>query len=256
MMKSLALLAAACLSAQPQKIDATKAVDLTYPFDETTIHWPTSEPFQWRKESWGKTPSGWWYAAARFSMSEHAGTHLDSPVHFAEGRATTDEIPLPRLIAPAVVIDVTAASANNSDYRMTVADITNWEKRHGRIPDGVILLVRTGWGRFWPDKRRYLGTDRPGDTANLHFPGISREAAEFLVRNRKIYGAGIDTASLDYGPAKDFIVHRVLNEANIYGLENVAQLEKLPPAGATLIALPMKIKGGSGGPVRIVALLP
>ena len=139
---------------------------------------------------------------------------------------------------------------------MTVGDINTWEKLHGRIPDGSILLVRTGWGKFWPDRKRYLGTDRPGDTANLHFPGISKEAAEFLTKNRKIYGVGIDTASLDYGPSRDFITHRILNEAGIYGLENVASLEKVPATGARIMALPMKIKGGSGGPVRIVALLP
>ena len=139
---------------------------------------------------------------------------------------------------------------------MSVADIKQWERQHGRIEAGAVVLVRTGWGRFWPDRKTYLGSDAPGDTANLHFPGISREAAELLARERRIDGVGIDTASLDFGQSKDFIAHRILNGANIYGLENVANLERLPAVGATIIALPMKIKGGSGGPVRIIALLP
>ncbi len=118
------------------------------------------------------------------------------------------------------------------------------------------MLVRTGWGRFWPDRKNYLGSDVPKDTANLHFPGLSREAAEFLARERKVDGVGIDTASIDPGQSRDFIAHQILNGADIYGLENVANLDKLPATGATLIALPMKIQRGTGGPVRIVAILP
>jgi kynurenine formamidase len=159
------------------------------------------------------------------------------------------------LIRPAVVIDISKACAGNPDYLLSAADVSNWEKSHGAIPQGSIVLVRTGWGKFWPDRKRYLGTDKPGDTANLHFPGISREAAELLV-SRKIDGIGIDTASMDYGQSKDFITHRILNGANIYGLENVANLEKLPARGSTVLALPMKIEGASGAPVRIVALVP
>ena len=165
-------------------------------------------------------------------------------------------LPLSRLIGPAVVIDVVAACAQNPDYRVRVDDLTAWERQHGRIPDGAIVLVRTGWGKYWPDKKRYLGSDTPGDTAHLHFPGLSREAAEFLATQRRIDGVGIDTASLDHGPSQDFIAHQILNGANIYGLENAANLERLPAVGATLIALPMKIKGGTGGPVRIIAIQP
>jgi kynurenine formamidase len=239
-----------------QVIDEAKVIDLTYSFDETTIYWPTANPFRWEKEAWGKSAGGYWYTAARYAASEHGGTHLDSPIHFGEGKAATDEIPLSRLIGPAVVIDVTQACVNNPDYRVRVEDLTGWEKRHGRIPDGAIVLIRTGWGKFWPDKKRYLGSDTPGDATNLHFPGLSREAAEFLAGQRKIDGIGIDTASIDYGQSRDFIAHQILNGANIYGLENVANLERVPDTGATLLALPMKIKGGTGGPVRIIAILP
>lgn len=235
---------------------ASRSVDLTYAFDEHTIYWPTDRSFHWEKTKWGASADGHWYASANFAASEHGGTHLDSPIHFGEGQKTTDQIPLTRLIGPAVVVDVRDPCTKDRDFRLRVSDLEAWESAHGPIPDGAIVVVRTGWGRFWPDKARYLGTDRPGDTANLHFPGISREAAEWLVSRRKVSGVGIDTASLDYGPSADFIAHRILNGADIYGLENVASLEKVPEVGATLIALPMKIKGGSGGPTRIIAILP
>jgi kynurenine formamidase len=234
----------------------SKIVDLTYNFDEQAIYWPNAQPFKWEKESWGESAGGFWYAAARYAASEHGGTHLDSPVHFGKGQNTMDAIPLSQLIGPAVVIDISSACAKNTDYLLSAADITSWERKHGAIPAGAIVLVHTGWGSRWPDKKQYLGSDTPGDTTHLHFPGISREAATLLATKRKINGVGIDTASMDYGPSKDFITHQILNGANIYGLENVAHLEKLPATGATLIALPMKIKGGTGGPVRIIAILP
>ncbi|MFN0087503.1 MAG: cyclase family protein [Blastocatellia bacterium] len=237
-------------------LDEAKLIDLTYSFDDKTIYWPTAKPFQWEREAWGPSKGGYWYAAARYQASEHGGTHLDAPIHFGEGRSAADEIPLSRLIGPAVVIGIAAACARDADYRLQAGDLTEWESRNGRIPENAILLVHTGWGKFWPDKKQYLGTDAPGDTANLHFPGVSREAAEFLAKERKIDGIGIDTASIDHGPSRDFIAHQILNGANIYGLENLANLDRLPARGATVISLPMKIKGGTGGPVRIIALLP
>jgi kynurenine formamidase len=233
-----------------------KAVDLTYAFDDKTIYWPTDPSFQWTKAHFGRTPAGYWYASARYAASEHGGTHLDSPIHFGENQATADQIPISKLIGPAVVVDIQAKSTNDRDYQLAVADLQAWETAHGKIPDGAIVVARTGWGRYWPDKARYLGSTVAGDTTHLHFPGISREAAEWLVANRKISGVGIDTASLDHGPSRDFMAHRVLNSAGIYGLENVANAEKLPESGATLIALPMKIKGGTGGPTRVIAILP
>jgi kynurenine formamidase len=235
---------------------AARAIDLSYPFDEATIYWPTDRSFRWEKTKWGDSPDGHWYASATYGASEHGGTHLDSPIHFAKDGATTDQIPVSRLIGPAVVVDVSRACREVRDYRLRVADLAAWEAAHGRIPDGAIVLVRTGWGRFWPDKKAYLGSDIPGDTANLHFPGISREAAEWLVAHRKVSGVGLDTASLDHGPSRDFVAHRVLNGAGIFGLENVANLDQVPETGAILIALPMKIKGGSGGPTRVIAILP
>lgn len=242
-------------AAEKASLAEPRVVDLTYSFDASTIYWPTGQPFRWEKETWGRTASGYWYAAARYAASEHGGTHLDSPIHFYEGRATVDEIPVERLMGPAVVIDVSAACAKDADYGLSAEDVAAWEKRHGLIPTGTIVFVRTGWGKFWPDRKKYLGDDTPGEDSNLHFPGISREAAEVLVA-RHIDGVGIDTASMDSGASKQAFAHRVFGAANIYGLENVANLDRLPLTGATVIALPMKIKGGSGAPTRIIALLP
>lgn len=236
-------------------VDRSRLVDLTYPYDETTVYWPTSEPFHWKKDAWGVSEAGYWYASASYCTSEHGGTHLDSPIHFAEGRWTAHEIPVSRFVGPAAVIDISEACARQRDYRMAVDDMEAWEARHGKISEGDIVLVRSGWGKFWPDRKQYLGSDKRGDASELSFPGIGREAAELLAE-RKISGIGIDTASIDYGRSRDFIAHQVLNDANIYALEMVANLESLPETGATVIALPMKIWGGTGGPVRIIAVLP
>lgn len=251
----VAILALALSACARSAIDEAKVIDLTYDFDERTIYWPTAKPFQWEKEAWGPSAGGYWYTAARYAASEHGGTHLDSPIHFAEGKATVDQIPLTSLIGPAVVIDIASKCSNNADYRLSADDIVSWERERGRIPDGAIVLVRTGWGRHWPDRKRYLGSDVAGDATNLHFPGIASDAAEMLARQRKVDGIGIDTASIDYGASKDYIAHQILYGAGIYGLENLANLEQMPVKGATLIALPMKIKGGTGAPLRVIAVL-
>ena len=249
------LLALLTVAAATPAIDDSKLVDLTHAFDDKAIYWPTAKPFTWEKESWGRNAQGEWYTAGRYSASEHGGTHLDAPIHFGEGKQTIDQIPVDKLVGPAVVIDVSEAASKNRDYSLTLSDIAAWEAKYGQIPAGSIVLVRTGWEKHWGDKLAYLGTDKPGDTANLHFPGISKEAA-VLLGQRKVDAIGLDTPSLDHGPSKDFAAHRAFSAANVYGLENVANLDRLPPVGATLIALPMKIKGGTGGPTRILAILP
>lgn len=236
-------------------IDPEKLIDLSYAYSNDTVFWPNAEGFRHRKDVWATTEGGYWYAAGEFTSAEHGGTHLDSPIHFAEGKATVDQIPVSRLVGPALVIDISTQAVAERDYRATPQDVLNWEQTNGSIPARSIVVFRTGWGQYWPDRKQYMGDDTPGATTNLHFPGISREAAELLVQ-RGVAGVGIDTASLDYGPSTDFIVHRVLNGAGIYGLENIANAERLPQKGATLIALPMKIAEGSGAPARIIALLP
>ncbi len=235
-------------------VQAPRVVDLTYPFDESSIYWPTdTEGFRHDQVFYGQTEDGYWYASYNFAASEHGGTHLDAPIHFAEGKQSVHQIPLERLVAPGLKISIAAQAARDRDYRLTASDIEQWEARAGQIPAGAIVLIETGWGRYWGDRLMYLGSDRPGDASDLHFPGIGRAAAELLVE-RGVALVGIDTASLDHGPSQDFIAHQVLNGANIAGLENVANLGQLPEKGFLIAALPMKIAGGSGAPCRVVAL--
>ncbi len=255
MIRSIALTLLSTIAAFSQAIDRSKLIDLTYSYNEKTIYWPNAKGFHYEKDMWKTAPGGHWYAAGNYSAAEHGGTHIDSPIHFGKGKPTTDQIAVSRLVGPVVVIDVSSACAKNRDYRATAQDLESWEKSNGSIAAGTIVLFRTGWGKYWPDRKQYLGSDVPGDVEHLHFPALSKEVAELLVK-RKVDGVGLDTASLDYGPSKDFIVHQVLNGANIYGLENVASLEKVPARGATIVALPMKIESGTGGPVRIIAILP
>jgi len=231
-------------------------IDLSYAFDSSTIYWPTAQPFRLEVVSAQRTAAGFYYAANNFSAAEHGGTHLDAPVHFAEGQWTADAIPLERLAGAAIVIDVEAAVARDRDYRVSVADLEAWEQAHGAIPAGAIVLVRTGFGRFWPDRARYLGTTTTGAAAvpALHFPGLAPEAARLLV-TRGVHAVGIDTPSIDWGQSTTFDTHQVLFAANIPAFENVAQLDRLPLTGSVVIALPMKIAGGSGGPLRMVALV-
>jgi len=258
---ALLLLSAPPLAAEarrpPIDLQGVRVVDLTYSFDEHTIYWPNApSTFKLESLSYGKTPAGFFYASNSFCTPEHGGTHLDAPIHFGEGKRTADQIPPEQLIGPAVVLDVSAQAVADPDYRLTLQDVRAWEEKHGAVPAGSLFLLRTGWGQRWPDRKRYLGDDKPGDTSNLHFPSYGAEAARFLVEQRKVAALGVDTASIDHGPSQDFIVHQIANGANVPGLENIARLEELPATGAWVIALPMKIAGGSGGPVRIVALIP
>jgi len=234
-----------------------RVVDLTHPFDERTPYWPTAtRGFELAPVHYGRTEAGYFYSAYSFCAPEHGGTHLDAPIHFGEGRWTADQIPVERLVRPAVVIDVAAASAADADHRLTADELQTWEARHGRIAEGTIVLLRTGWSARWPDKKRYLGDDTPGDASRLHFPSYGAEAARILVADRKVAAIGVDTASIDPGSAKDFPVHQIVAAANVPGFENLAGLDALPPTGAWVIALPMKIAGGSGGPLRAIALVP
>jgi len=255
---ALLLLSTACRSPSlASRLAEGKWVDLTYDFDSTTIYWPTAQPFRLTVVSAQRTPGGYYYAANNFAAAEHGGTHLDAPVHFVEKRRTTDQIPLSQLMGLAVIIDVRRQADSSADYRLHQSDITAWEAAHGDIPQDVIVLIRTGWGSRWPDRARYLGTTKTGapGVRELHFPGLDLDAARALVR-RRIKAVGIDTPSIDYGQSKTYQVHRRLFASNVPAFENVANLDQLPITGAYVIALPMKIKGGSGGPLRIVALLP
>ncbi len=239
------------------RLAAGNWIDQTYPFDSTTNYWPTAQPIRLSVVSAQRLPAGYYYAANNLAAAEHGGTHLDAPRHFVETKRTTEQIPLSQLMGPAVVIDVTRQADSSADYRVHRSDITTWEAAHGDISPDAIVLIRTGWGSRWPDRARYLGTTKTGTAgvAELHFPGLDLDAARALVQ-RRVKAVGIDTPSIDYGRSTTYQAHRRLAASNIPAFENVARLDQLPATGAFVIALPMKIGGGSGGPLRIVALLP
>ena len=245
-----------CSSKQPA-FPQGEWVDLSHDFSSETIYWPTAEPFKLETVAAGINDKGYYYSAYQFSAAEHGGTHIDAPVHFAEGRNSVDQIPLNQLIAPAIKIDVSSKASADRDYQVSAADFQTWETQHGRIPDGSIVLLQTGWAQYWTDRLKYLGTTKLGaeGVAELHFPGLAPDAARWLTENRKVNAIGLDTASIDYGQSQLFESHRILMGGNIPAFENVANLDRVPATGATVIAMPMKIKGGSGGPLRIIALI-
>lgn len=233
-------------------------IDLSHDFSADTIYWVTAEPFTRTTVAEGRTDNGYYYSAYNFSAAEHGGTHIDAPVHFSEGAKSVDQFEADQLVAPAVKIDVSQNALANRDYLITIDDIENWESANGKIPDSYIVLFQTGFSKYWPDKKSYLGTDQRGPDAvkDLRFPGLDPKAAKWLVENRKIKAVGIDTASIDYGQSSTFDSHVALMTNNVPAFENVANLDKLPTRGFHVVALPMKIKGGSGAPLRIVAFVP
>jgi len=232
-----------------------KWIDLTHDFSTNTLYWPTAEPFELESEFHAVTDKGYFYAANRYRASEHGGTHIDAPVHFSATGKTLDQLTIDKLTGAACVVDVSAPAGKDADYRITVADLIAWESKHGRIPPDAILLLHTGYARQWPDAGKYLGTAErgAGAVAKLHFPGLHPDAARWLTTERNIKAVGLDTASIDYGQSTLFESHRILFEKNIPAFENLDELDQLPPTGAYIVALPMKIKGGSGGPLRIAA---
>ena len=255
------LLLAACCSRQNDPLAVLRNgqwIDLTWAFDEQSVYWPTNVPFTHDTVFAGISDQGYYYSSFKFSAEEHGGTHFDAPAHFAQGGNTVEKVPVEQLTGEGVVVDVSAKVASNRDYQITAVDLEEWEKQNGRIPDNAILLLNTGFGKFYPDRESYTGTTLRGTEGveNLHFPGLHPDAAQWLVSNRKILAVGLDTPSIDFGQSKDFMTHRILYAGNLTAYENVANLEKLPAKGFWVMAFPMKIKGGSGAPLRIVAFLP
>jgi kynurenine formamidase len=228
----------------------TRVVDMTYTINGKLPSWPGDDKTFETQVVATYEKDG--YFARSFWTLEHYGTHMDAPVHFARGKATLDQIPVTHFFGPAEVIDVRDDAAKDPDYRLTVERVEKWESAHGRIPAGAIVLLRTGWASRWPDQKRYRNEDAQGV---MHFPGFSAEAAKLLVA-RGAVGLGIDTLSIDYGASKNFEVHHVDLPAGLYNLENLANLDQLPGTGAFLIAAPIKMEGGSGGPCRVFAILP
>ncbi len=227
-------------------------VDLSLALNDKSPFWPGENysPFRLRTIATLEKDG---VLSKAFSMPEHLGTHIDAPNHFEADRPSVDEIPAEQLFGPGVVIDIAMRAEQDADAWLTVADITQWEKQHGPIPTGAIVLLHTGWGRHVHRPARYQNRDPMG---TMHFPGYSAEAAAWLIRHRDIRGLGLDTMSIDRGISRKFEVHHVINRAGKYGLENVMHLDKLPPRGFSLIIAPIKIENGTGGPARIWAVLP
>jgi kynurenine formamidase len=228
----------------------TRVLDLSYAINDKLVPWPGDVKFFEVKVNATIEKNG--YFTRSFWMLEHYGTHLDAPAHFPPGKTTVDQIPVKQLFGPAIVIDVRTESAKDADYQLSAARVEDWEKRHGRISAGAIVLLRTGWALRWPDLQKYRNQDASG---KMHFPGFSTEAAKFLIE-RKVSGLGCDTLSIDDGASNDFAVHHLSLGAGLYHLENLADMSELPETGAFLIVAPIKLEGGSGGAVRVFALLP
>lgn len=234
----------------------TKIVDLTHEFSEETVYWVTARQFDLDTVFQGYTEKGYYYSAYDFTTAEHGGTHIDAPIHFAVNTQSVDQIPLERLIGDAIKIDVSDKALQGPDYLISVQDLKDWERTEKMsIPEAAIVLLQTGHSKFYKDKKKYLGTDKRGEEAvkELHFPGLSPEAAKWLVEHRNINAIGIDTPSIDYGQSEYFQSHIILLSQNIPVFENLMNLDQLPTKNFEIIALPMKIKNGSGGPLRIIA---
>ena len=227
-----------------------RVIDLSYAINDKLVRWPGDEKVFEAKVNASVEKDG--YFTRSFWTLEHYGTHVDAPVHFPPGKTTVDQIPVERLFGPAVVLDVSEEGAEDADYRLPPARVEEWEKRHGRIPENAIVLLRTGWSARWPDAEKYQNQDARG---RMHFPGFSVEAAKLLIE-RRVSGLGCDSLSVDFGASADFAVHHLALGSGLYHLENLADLSALPETGAFLVVAPMKLEGGSGGPARVFALLP
>jgi len=228
----------------------TRVLDLAYAISDKLVPWPGDERWFEAKVNASVEKDG--YFTRSFWMLEHYGTHLDAPIHFPPGKTPVDQIPVSQLFGMAAVLDVRAEGAADPDYQLPVARIDEWENRLGQIPQGAIVLLRTGWASRWPDMQSYRNVDLAG---RMHFPGFSVEAAARLIE-RRVSGLGCDTMSVDFGASSDFAVHHLALGAGLYHLENLSDLSELPEKGAFLVVAPIKLEGGSGGPVRVFALLP
>ena len=226
-------------------------VDLTHSVNEKVPTYELAEKSAYQVKTVATIEKDHYYAR-NISLPEHFGTHIDAPAHFARGSWTVDQIPPERLIAPLVVIDISSKVRNNADYRLSVEDIAQWEQKNGQMPFGAVVMARTGWASRWDSEKDYRDADGKGV---MHFPGYSVDAAHFLVEGRNVLGLGIDTLSVDYGPSKNFEVHQYTLARSLYHLENVTNLDRTPETGAIVVVAPMKLEGGSGGPVRVMALL-
>ena len=187
----------------------------------------------------------WWH------LAEHAGTHIDAPFHYSESGATVDMIPADQLVVPLAVVDVSAKAARNADYAMSRQDLAEWEAKNGRLPDGCCVAMHSGWAQH-ATNAKFAGKDAAGV---MHFPGVDPAAADWLLKQRRVAGLAVDTLSLDPGNSKTFKAHATWLPSGRWGIENIANLDKVPETGATLVVGAPKVKGATGGPSRIFALV-
>lgn len=242
-------LAALVLATGVAGAQAPRVVDLGHPLSPSDPSWENTPAFL-RTTTATFDKDG--YTAGRITVDEHFGTHLDAPAHFSKTGWTVDQIPADRLYRPGICIDVSPKAAGDSDYRVTVDDIKSFESASGPIPVGAVAFIATGWDKFWEDRARYMN-ERGGVK---HFPGLSPEAVAYLAKDRRVAAIGIDTPSIDYGPSTAFEAHKVSMPLNVYHIENAARLTSLPRSGFMVVVAPIAIRGGSGGPARVFAIVP
>jgi kynurenine formamidase len=226
----------------------SRLVDLGHPIQASDPSWDGTPGFQ-RTAVATMEKDG--YAAGRVTVEEHFGTHLDAPMHFAPAGWAVDAIPADRLYRAGVCINVADKASRDADYQVTPADIQAFEAKSGKIATGSVVLIATGWDRFWPDRARYMNEKN----GVKHFPGLSADAVRLLAADRQVAGIAIDTPSIDYGPSAAFEAHHVSMPLNVYHIENAARLTTLPASGFMVLVAPMNIAGGSGAPARLFALL-
>jgi kynurenine formamidase len=228
-----------------QTLPPPKVVDLGHPLSDADPTWSGKPVFTHTVRQQGGILIG------SFSTDEHFGTHVDAPAHFVPDGWTIDQIPVIRLVRPGVMLDLRAKCAKNDDYLVTKEDILAFERRNGVIQPGTIVLVATGWDTRWSDPARY----RNEHDGAVHFPGFSADAARVLVEARDVAALGIDTPSVDFGPSTAYDVHHITLPHNVYNIENAAHLAELPPTGFTVVVAPANVKGGSGAPARVFAVI-
>ena len=248
-----AAVSAAPAAAQQKPVRLAKGFrdvhDLTHTFTAKTPVFPAFKPIQ-IKPKFSVAKDG--FFANEITFDEHTGTHMDGPVHFIQGGATADKLPADKFFAPLAVISIEARAAKDADAVVTVDDVLAWEKQHGRLPAGAFVAMYSGWGSRIANADRFLNKDAKG---TMHAPGFSEDVAKFLTKERDIVGAGVDTLSLDIASASKFVAHLEFLGAGKYGVELLANLNAVPPSGATIIVGGPKHEGASGGPCRVFAVV-
>ncbi len=256
----LLLVTAGCRNISGQQIcwDRGQWLDLTRDFEKSTVYWPTNVTFSHDTVTYGINDKGYFYSSFLYAAEEHGGTHFDAPLHFTENGRSIEQILPEEFTGEGICVDVSGKALADRDYLITQKDFLLWEKMNGAIPAQAIVLLRTGFGQYWNDPLQYTGTLKSGaeGVAELHFPGLDPAAALWLIEERNVKAVGIDTPGIDYGQSADFLTHRTLFSHNVTAYENVAHLESVPARNFYVVAAPMKIKGGSGAPLRLLVWIP